>query len=510
MWPLLEQKPECIKDTEPVAKLARSWTANLSSERLDYTVEWRQAIEFTKAKIMTSQTQCEGLWIFCDEKGTWVVITYATPKDTTCAQRNLRQIFKFCGKEVLNTIEQTRRYFNESHKDRIEQFKIRKEILYQADVFKSTKPKACKEDLSAYFAAHELALATPMPRVPEGMPPIPYHGTVALLFNQSEQLNLDIQELTEAREKCKAVRDALNAKGGLAESPEHLEFEAKSLKVIAYDQEIKKHQAEIKSIHAKMTSEKERAAEFVEDCDKEHGNTYALWPLGDCGCLLPRAQIFVKGMRDEKDREQFLQESISMSMAEEHTSDGIATGKDVLLAAIKKTTEMQENGTLPTDANSHDRARTRKRVSNVCTKMTGEAPNKDIVKLLFDKEEGCHFQNVCGHKGVTVYCKQGGGPCFLVEKTWEEDQTGNTGIVKFCSELCCKRYRAQPICKRCNNEDRNQMYCTKQVCIYGGDVMKDWKCKHCRVPCESRDPGVWIVPRKEMSCSIQDPDINLS
>ena len=59
-----------------------------------------------------------------------------------------------------------------------------------------------------------------------------------------------------------------------------------------------------------MTSEKERVAELVEACDEQNNPTYALWPLGDCGCLLPQAYIFIESMRDEKDREQFLQDTV--------------------------------------------------------------------------------------------------------------------------------------------------------------------------------------------------------
>ena len=189
-----------------------------------------------------------------------------------------------------------------------------------------------------------------------GTPLIPCHCIIALLHSEAGQATSDIQGLTEAREKCKAERDALNAKGGQAESPEHLEFEAKSLKVIACYQEIKRLQANFRSMLAQMTSDKKRAEEFAEECDKEHGPTYALWPLGDCGCLLPEAQIFVKSMCDEKDREQFLQDSTSRSMAEYSLENST---RDVLCTTIKKTIELQENGTLPTDATSKDRARTR-------------------------------------------------------------------------------------------------------------------------------------------------------
>ena len=64
--------------------------------------------------------------------------------------------------------------------------KVRRELIYQAEVAKATKPKARKENLTAYAAAHELALATPMPQTPKGMPHIPHHGTIALLMGEAE------------------------------------------------------------------------------------------------------------------------------------------------------------------------------------------------------------------------------------------------------------------------------------------------------------------------------------
>ena len=110
---------------------------------------------------------------------------------------------------MLANIEKTRRCFNELHQARIQQLKVRRELIYQAEVEKATQPKACEENLTAYASASELALATPMPRTPEGMPHLPYHGTIALLMGRAEQISLDKQELTEARDQCQAERDAL-------------------------------------------------------------------------------------------------------------------------------------------------------------------------------------------------------------------------------------------------------------------------------------------------------------
>ena len=557
MWPCLPQRPECIKDPESTAGLAKSWAANLSQNKLPHDLEMRKAIQQTAATILTSKAEYEGIWILCDNKGTWVVVTYAKALESQVAARNFRTLFKTWSKEVLNTIENTRRFFNESHQARIQKLTIRNEILYQAEVFKNSKPRAIKENIPAYVAAHELALATPMPRAPEGMPSIIHPGTVALLCSEAEQINLDLEELTEARQKCKAERDALNIKGGYAESPDHLQYEAKSLKIIAYDLEIKKNQTQSESVHAKMTSEKERAAEFAEESDKKYGRKYALWPLGDCGCGLPKAFMFVKSMRDEKGREQFLQESISQSYHQEggtlrldahhhewetdSDSDSICggdkiptpsregvsllEGQNILHAAIKKTKEMQENGTLPTDANSHDRARTRKRISKVYKGMTGEAPNDDAVKQLFnrkDSEDKCHYHHICGQKKVTTYCNEGGGPCFLIEKgsqslyyggesdmdsgttknsiMGEVSIMGQDKIVKFCSEYCCLRYRVHPVCKKCHNDDRTQMLHTRKPTRID-DFIINFTCKHCKLPCFSRDPGVWHTPQKDFSLS---------
>ena len=177
---------------------------------------------------------------------------------------------------------------------------------------------------------------------------------------------------------------------------------------------------------------------------------------------------------------------------------------EVLNASVKKTKQLQDECIFPKDANSHDRARTRKRIANVCVAMTGETPDAKRINKMLDKQDGCQQ---CGGRGVTLYCKQGGGLCFLIEKAWEEDclysiesNTGNSysdGIVKLCSERCYEKYRVQPVCKRCNNEDMTQMYKHKQT-IEGNDyVILDWMCKHCRVPCESRDPGVWRMPARQ-------------
>ena len=468
-WPLLEERPECVKDTEH-PRLARSWTANLSDEVLNYTVLSRKALQETVHSVTHSQTEYEGFWILCDEKGTWVVITYPTPKEPQVAIRNFRQLFKPWGKDVIMHLEKTKRFFNESHQARIQKFKVRKELIYQCEVEKATKPKVCKENLGAYSAARELALATPMPRSVEGMPSVPYQGTVALLMDEAEQINLDVQELTEAQDQCKAERDALNEQGGDAESREHLDYEAKYLKVLSYDQLIKQKQAESESVYAKMTSEKERIKDLVEACDNEHGALYALWPLGDCGYHLPQAQIFIKSMREEKDREQFLQGELQDQFPPttqipppegsiEKSVDKRALIKksmEVVRATVKKTKELQDDDVLPTDKNSMDRGRTRKRVANVCKAMTGEVPDlKDINKLL-DKEDGCHQ---CGSKGVSVYCEEGGGPILLLETVWEEDPSPVKGRgPRFCSEECCLRYRIQPVCDICGNSDKKQMF----------------------------------------------------
>jgi hypothetical protein len=568
MWPLLEQKPECIKDTEPIAKLARSWTAQLSSEALNYNIESRGALQYTNAMVMTSHAEYEGFWIFCDEKGTWVVITYKTPKDSTYAQRNLHKIFKNWGTDVINTIEKTRRYFNESHQSRIDAFKIRKHIIYfgyQKDLLQRTNVKAClldKKLISSYQAAlvsgnqTEIALAHSPPSLPISsesekenlslMEAILQDGPMALLSqlkSKAKQLNSDIQELMEAREKCKAERDALNAKGGLAESPEHLEFESKILKVIAYDQEIKRLQAESKSTHAAIESEQKHTVDFAEECDNKYGQSYARWPLGDCSCLLPQAKIFVKSMRDEKDREQFLQEGTSKDMAEsaensdqEETSPlsnweektPLSLKRKVLCTTVDKSSELQENYIFPKDATSQDRTRTRKRISKVYKSMTGETADDDAVKQLFDRkdsEDKCHYHHICGQKKVTTYCNEGGGPCFLIEKgsqsldyggesdmdsgttknyiVGEVSIMGQDKIVKFCSEYCCLRYRVHPVCKKCHNDDRTQMLHTRKP-MRIDDFIINFTCKHCKLPCFSRDPGVWHTPQKDFSFSVME------
>jgi len=132
MWPHLQEKRECIKDPEPAAKLARSWIASISKERLPYNVEMRQAIRKVGQLIEHTQTEYEGVWILIDEHGTWVVLTYADHRDATCAARNFRQILKPLGKEVLATAEKTRCYCNESHQARIQRLQIRREIVYKA------------------------------------------------------------------------------------------------------------------------------------------------------------------------------------------------------------------------------------------------------------------------------------------------------------------------------------------------------------------------------------------
>ena len=90
MWPLLEERPVCVKDSEPIAGRARSWTANLSDEVLNYTVEARQAVKYTAHAMTLSKTEYEGLWIiFCDEKGTWAVLSYPVAKESKDVARNL-------------------------------------------------------------------------------------------------------------------------------------------------------------------------------------------------------------------------------------------------------------------------------------------------------------------------------------------------------------------------------------------------------------------------------------
>lgn len=537
MWPYMQEKPECIKDPNPAAGLARSWTATLSAERLPYSMEMRQAIRQVAIGMEHAHTEYGGLWILCDEHGTWVILTYTTAKEPQVAARNLRQILKPLGKDVLDTMEKTRRYFNESHQARIEQLKIRRDIIYKAErtkVTTTTKPKACKQNLSQWVAYHrdhddddiKLALAIPVPRDSNtNIIMSPYQDSIIRFMDEAEHINNNLQKLTEARNRFKKERDELNELGGDAESPQHLEYEAKHLQVVAHNQAIKQAQTEHKDIQAKITSMNEDKDNIVEECDEDHADVYAMWLLGDTGYLPPPAQIFIKSMREEKDREKFLiteleelpsimeilpiqEQSLLPLLDSGEAACKYSTGPsimvEVLNASVKKTKQLQDECIFPKDANSHDRARTRKRIANVCVAMTGETPDAKRINKMLDKQDGCQQ---CGGRGVTLYCKQGGGLCFLIEKAWEEDclysiesNTGNSysdGIVKLCSERCYEKYRVQPVCKRCNNEDMTQMYKHKQT-IEGNDyVILDWMCKHCRVPCESRDPGVWRMPARQ-------------
>ena len=524
----MQEKPECIKDPNPAAGLARSWTATLSAERLPYSMEMRQAIRQVAIGMERAHTEYGGLWILCDEHGTWVILTYTTAKEPQVAARNLRQILKPLGKDVLDTMEKTRRYFNESHQARIEQLKIRRDIIYKAEwtkVTTTTKPKACKQNLSQWAAYHrdhddddiKLVLAIPVPRdsFPNDTNIImsPYQDSIIRFMDEAEHINNNLQKLTEARNRFKKERDELNELGGDAESPQHLEYEAKHSQVVAHNQAIKQAQTEHKDIQAKITSMNEDKDNIVEECDEDHADVYAMWLLGDTGYLPPPAQIFIKSMREEKDREKFLitelEELPSIMEIQEQSlhnareaackySTGPSIMVEVLNASVKKTKQLQDECIFPKDANSHDRARTRKRIANVCVAMTGETPDAKRINKMLDKQDGCQQ---CGGRGVTLYCKQGGGLCFLIEKAWEEDSiesnTGCDGIVKLCSERCYEKYRVQPVCKRCNNEDRTQMYKHKQTIEENDYVILDWMCKHCRVPCESRNPGVWRMPTRQ-------------
>ena len=164
---------------------------------------------------------------------------------------------------------------------------------------------------------------------------------------------------------------------------------------------------------------------------------------------------------------------------------------------VKKTKKLQDDGVFPTDANSHDRARTSKRVSNVCMKITGKAPDlKDIKKQLESQgnKGECHQ---CGHKEVTIYCKEGGGPTKLLSE-FRGAPPAHESIFKFCSEECCLRYRVQPVCKKCNNSDKRRMYDARPALSTiperSRDVLaKDYHCNDCWVRCYSRDPSVWIA-----------------
>ena len=56
MWPLLEETPVCVKESEAAGK-ARSWTATLSCEELNYTVEARLALKKTAHAMTHSQME---------------------------------------------------------------------------------------------------------------------------------------------------------------------------------------------------------------------------------------------------------------------------------------------------------------------------------------------------------------------------------------------------------------------------------------------------------------------
>ena len=232
MWPLLDKAPVCVMESE--ASKAKTWTANISDEKLDYTVEMRKALVESAWAVTHSKMDYAGLWIFCDEIGTWVVLTYTKAKISSDAARNLKQIFKVWGEAVLAKIEMTRNYFNESHQARLQKFKIRKELIYQAQAESAQtliKPKGRPYTVTEYVAyaagqsmilaspvsaepqeagqnhLEELALASPMPSTL--LPLAPYESTITSLMHEAEQINVSIKELTDAREQCIVERAAL-------------------------------------------------------------------------------------------------------------------------------------------------------------------------------------------------------------------------------------------------------------------------------------------------------------
>jgi hypothetical protein len=151
---------------------------------------------------------------------TWATITYPSAKESRVAARNFQRMFKPWGKEVLAKIEKTRRYFNESHQARLQQFKVRKELIYQTQVKSAQnliKPKGyvARAEYVAYAAAQELAMATPMPRtlsqVSQVSPLASYESTITSLMHEAQQINVSIQELTDARDQCKAKCDLLGS-----------------------------------------------------------------------------------------------------------------------------------------------------------------------------------------------------------------------------------------------------------------------------------------------------------
>ena len=163
-WPLLEKAPVCVTESE--APLARTWAANISDEELEYTVEARKALVETMWAVTHSKVDYAGLWIFCDEMGTWVVLTYNIHTRSADASRNFKHIFKVWGEVVLANIEKTRNYFNESHQARLQKFKIRKELIYQAQAESAQtliKPKRgayTVKEYVAYAAAQSMILAS--------------------------------------------------------------------------------------------------------------------------------------------------------------------------------------------------------------------------------------------------------------------------------------------------------------------------------------------------------------
>jgi len=550
MWPYLQEKPKCIKDPEPASGVARSWTAKLSDERFPFNLEMRNAIRKVGITMETAKTEYEGLWILCDEYGTWAILTYPNPKEAQVATRNLRQILKPLGKEVLATMEKTRRYFNESHQASIERLQIRREIIYKAEQRKAAnfiKPKACKQNLAMWLSfqehgiknisnpdpddesSHNIGLGCPPPprihrlegtvstmlTMPSsyqvGNEVSPYKCSIIRFMDELEDIDITLQKLTNAREQCKAEQDELNRIGGEAESSEHLEYESKHLKVLAYDQEIKQVRAERKRMQATINSMKDD--NLVEECDDKHEDVYALWLFGDCGYLQPASTIFVKSMREEKDREEFLKEELiygeqlMVSMGETDPDIPHAVrmkmSDEALNAVVKKTKQLQDECVFPKDANSHDKARTRKRIANVCESLTGEVPDAKRLKKMLDKEEGCYQ---CGAKEVRLQWNKEGGPPMCIEKIWcndpKEDSSAydldkpTDSTVLFCTEECCKRYRSWTICGQCNNSDKKNMYIKNKDSILNGSAesnlfLKDYHCNSCNVRCYSRDPSVW-------------------
>lgn len=468
-WPLLESRPEMIND-DP-AQGSRSWGASISTERLPCDEQTLTLLgrayddAFGRKRIKGA----EHMWVFCDVEGTVVFLTYEDAQLPNKATRDMNMLFKDFPKGIRDNLNKKHavQYVTVLHQHRIERFKIRNEFLYQNDVV--TKPKLVKENINAYHDACDLAekMGVPLVENSESIELVPYEGTrLQHIFDAETKREVELMLACETQ--LAETQKCFEAAGKEQNHTQFMRYDQHMLKLQGYEQQLAEVQKGRAQLQDDLRAEASRMRERMERTDEVHSAEYAQWPLGLCGTDVRNSKLYVKMMRGEDDRKQFLYEAIRD--LSHPTVNGLM--KDI----VNENFAIQELGLFPGIKNSHTKSDT-------------------ITRILyaFERRTGSPFEDKVFVKGlVDAKCGNDEPPCAFCNKTRPLHHFH--GDDRFCSETCILKYRMAPVCCKCNGSDMQGIVDNKEVAIqwaprgYTDSIhMKNWWCRTCNCECLPRD-----------------------